>query len=252
MSKVYRRRPSASMLVAVTALIFAAAGTAVAAGHLMSGDKLIKRHSLSGNRLRNHTLTGTQINMGKLGKVPSAKNADHATSSSSATNATNATNATDAKNATNATNARNANNASNLGGQPASSYLTSGSRVGTNGIVKEAGTPSGNTVTLFTVGPFTVTMRCVKSGSSVALNLFASSTENNSMINGAQEPANTSVDLGTTGGGNPGIAPTSSPSENDNVNIDFEAPSGAAAVIPGADGVNTLGTDCWANWAGIK
>jgi hypothetical protein len=79
----------------VTALVFAASGTAAAAG-LLSGDKLIKKHSLSGNRLRNHTITGTQINMNKLGKVPSAKNADHATLADTATNATSATNATKA------------------------------------------------------------------------------------------------------------------------------------------------------------
>src|SRR5579884_2103416 len=90
------RRPSASMVVAITALVLGASGTAVAASHLVSGDKLIKKHSLSGNRLRNHTITGTQVNLNKLGKVPSAKSADFATAAGSATNATNATNATTA------------------------------------------------------------------------------------------------------------------------------------------------------------
>ncbi len=95
MKNVFGRRPSASMIVAVTALVFAASGTAAAAG-LLSGDKVIKKHSLSGNRLRNHTITGNQINMNKLGKVPSAKNADHATLADTATNATSATKATTA------------------------------------------------------------------------------------------------------------------------------------------------------------
>lgn len=81
------RRPSASMVVALLALVFATAGTAVAATKLVSGDKLIKKHSLSGNRLRNHTLTGKQINLAKLGKVPSALSADHAGEAGHATSA---------------------------------------------------------------------------------------------------------------------------------------------------------------------
>jgi hypothetical protein len=72
MRNVFGCRPSASMIVAVLALVLAASGTAVAASKLVSGDSLIKKHSLSGNRLRNHTITGKQINMGKLGAVPSA------------------------------------------------------------------------------------------------------------------------------------------------------------------------------------
>jgi hypothetical protein len=93
MSKVFRRTPSASMIVALVALVLAASGTAVAASKLVSGDNLIKKHSLSGNRLRSHTITASQLNMSKLGTVPSATNADHATTAANATNATNATSA---------------------------------------------------------------------------------------------------------------------------------------------------------------
>jgi hypothetical protein len=95
------------MVVAMAALLVALSGTAVAAGHLARGDSLIAKKSLSGNRLRNHTLSGTQINLSKLGKVNSAKKAD------TATNATNATNATTAATATNAL---------SLGGIAASGY----------------------------------------------------------------------------------------------------------------------------------
>ncbi|HEY2641577.1 MAG TPA: hypothetical protein VGI66_17040 [Streptosporangiaceae bacterium] len=84
-------RPSASMIVALTALVVALTGTAFAAAR-MSGDKLIKKHSLSGSRLRNHTLTGTQINMQQLGTVPSAKTAKNASAADVATNASHATN----------------------------------------------------------------------------------------------------------------------------------------------------------------
>ena len=76
MKDLLRRRPSAAMVVAVTALVVATSGTAVAASQLVNGDHLIRKNSLSGNRLRNHTLTGLQIRLSELGTVPSAKNAD--------------------------------------------------------------------------------------------------------------------------------------------------------------------------------
>jgi hypothetical protein len=88
-----RRRPSAAMLVAIVALIVAASGTAVAATQLVSGDSLIKKNSLSGNRLRNGSVSGAKIKLGSLGTVPKAA---HASSADTATNATNATNATTA------------------------------------------------------------------------------------------------------------------------------------------------------------
>ena len=106
-----RRRPSASMMVALAALFVALGGSAVAAQLASSGDLLIKKQSLSGNRLRNHTVTGTQVNLAKLGKVPSAKTADTAASASNATNAANANHAGTADNATNATHATNADTA---------------------------------------------------------------------------------------------------------------------------------------------
>ena len=55
------------MVVAVIALVVAASGTAVAASNEVSGDSLIKKNSLSGNRLRDHTLTGLQIKLSGLG-----------------------------------------------------------------------------------------------------------------------------------------------------------------------------------------
>jgi hypothetical protein len=75
------------MVVAVIALVVAASGTAVAASKLVSGDSLIKKNSLSGNRLRDGSVIGSKIKLSSLGTVPSAQNA---------VNATNATNATTA------------------------------------------------------------------------------------------------------------------------------------------------------------
>lgn len=96
------------MVVAMTALCVAASGTAIAASKLVRGDKLIAKTSLSGNRLRHHTITGTQVNLNKLGKVPSAKNADNATNAKTATTATSALNATNATNANHSTSAASA------------------------------------------------------------------------------------------------------------------------------------------------
>ncbi len=84
------------MVVAIAALIVAMSGTAVAASTLVNGDKLIKKNSLSGNRLRNGSVAGGKINLSSLGTVPNAAHANNADSASIATNATNATNASNA------------------------------------------------------------------------------------------------------------------------------------------------------------
>lgn len=78
------------MVTAVAALVVAASGTAVAASNLTSGDSLIAKHSLSGNRLRNHTITGKQVKLASLGTVPSATNATNAQNAANATRATTA------------------------------------------------------------------------------------------------------------------------------------------------------------------
>jgi hypothetical protein len=100
------RKPSPAMLVAIVALVSSFAGPAVAdqavqIAKALNGGK-IKAHSIAGSKLKNNTITGKQVNEGKLGKVPSAGTADSATT---------ATNATDAA------------NSSQLGGKPGSSYL---------------------------------------------------------------------------------------------------------------------------------
>jgi hypothetical protein len=76
------RRPSGSMVVALTALVVALSGTAVAATSMGNGDNLIKPNSLSGDRLRHHALTGQQIDLSQLGQVPSARRADNAANAS--------------------------------------------------------------------------------------------------------------------------------------------------------------------------
>lgn len=69
------RRLTYANVVATLALSVALGGSAVAAT-LISGTS-IKPHSIPGNRLANHTITGKQVNLGKLGKVRNAANADN-------------------------------------------------------------------------------------------------------------------------------------------------------------------------------
>jgi hypothetical protein len=74
------RRVAPSSLVACLALVVALCGTTLAgyAAGKARGDQLVRKHSLSGNRLRADTITGAQVAEGSLGAVPRADHADHA------------------------------------------------------------------------------------------------------------------------------------------------------------------------------
>jgi hypothetical protein len=63
------------MIVALTALVVALAGTAYAAQTINGG--AIKKQTIGGGKLKHKTLTGFQINTNKLGVVPSARRATH-------------------------------------------------------------------------------------------------------------------------------------------------------------------------------
>lgn len=75
MSRLWSRRPSPAMVVAVVALIVALAGTAYAAQRINGG--AIVKQSIGGGKLKKKTLTGFQINTAKLGTVPFAKVSTH-------------------------------------------------------------------------------------------------------------------------------------------------------------------------------
>lgn len=149
-----RRRPSAALVISILALVVAASGTALAAGQLVSGDSLIKRHSLSGDRLRNGTVTGKEIKLNSLGQVPHAKMAA---------------------------------DAMDLGGHPASAYaLASGS--GPSGVHSGLITATGGqTVTLGSFGPFTVSLQCNDDGGGTfdAAIMVTSSTSNSEVFGSA-------------------------------------------------------------------
>jgi hypothetical protein len=185
------------MLVAVVAVILAASGTAIAATKLVSGDKLIKKGSLSGNRLRNHTITDKQVNLKKLGKVPNAKQADNATHATTADSATKATSATSATTATNAVNAINAARA--------------GSSAATDDLKTWSGTASvGQTVTLITIGPFTISGACTTVGGQPDAQTQIATSQTNSALdsyaNGSTIPFGPSTSpqpIGPEAGGTP-------------------------------------------------
>jgi hypothetical protein len=134
MTKLFRRKPSPALVISIIALVLAASGSAMAASKMVSGDSLIKKNSLSGNRIKNHSLTATQINLSKLGKVPHAATADTATNATTAVTATNATNATNAVTATSAAISK-------------VTYVTvPGTAVGSNPVLVTATCPAGTTV----------------------------------------------------------------------------------------------------------
>jgi hypothetical protein len=223
MEKLLHRRPSASIVIALLALVLAASGTAVAASRLLSGDKLIKKRSLSGNRLKNHTITGKQVNLNKLGTVPSATNAAHASVADSAANA---------------------GNAGTLGGQAPSAFEPSSNFIRT-GLVKAI---PGQTVTLASFGPFVLSLKCSSpSKGKTAAEIDATSTEANSdgfgtaMTNGGQ--SYDVLDLPAHIGGSAG------PAESNGWAADFLAPSGKTYMADLVVGENFLGlTDtCFAN-----
>ena len=150
--KLLVRRPSPAMVVAMIALIVSLSGTAIAARKLVAGDKLIKKHSLSGNRLRNHTVTGKQIKLNSLGKVPTATNAD---------------------------------NAKSLGGLPASFFSAAGS-VHRSGLVTL--TPQKTGVTVLRNGPLSITADCTSTGFTT-VTVYANSTVDNWVFYAGVKPA---------------------------------------------------------------
>jgi hypothetical protein len=165
MAQFGRRRPSAALVVAVIALVAAASGSAFAAGRLVSGDSLIKRHSLSGNRLRNDTVIGKQIKLSSLGQVPSAKTAA---------------------------------NADALGGRPPSAYaLASASGAIHSGLVTARG---GQTVKMASFGPFTVSLACTDDQDGTFLSeIDVTSTTSDSEVFGSQLTPGTPLPIADAG-----------------------------------------------------
>jgi hypothetical protein len=70
--------------VALFLVISGGAAYAASLGKNSVGTKQIKNGAVTGNKIKKHTITGKQVNLGKLGTVPSANNANTATSAGTA------------------------------------------------------------------------------------------------------------------------------------------------------------------------
>jgi hypothetical protein len=207
-----RGRVSPAMVVATVALIAALGQTAVALpiaqlARLVGGDTLIKKGSLSGNRLRKHTLTGTQINLAKLGTVPAARfatnstNASHASSADSAANSTNAIHAGSADNATNASNATRADtagDANTLQGNPASAFVHGNGQVISGRLDLANGTPETPVITIPGVG--TMNTSCLSGAGELVFRNTSGNTEDVSSSVDYSPPTVIAVPTGSTEG----------------------------------------------------
>jgi hypothetical protein len=100
-------------VVATLALFIALGGTGYAAAQIDSGD--VKNRSLKGGDLKLNTLTGREINEGRIGQVPAARNAVNAGTADLARASDTATTATSAQTALRADAAR---DAQTVGGLP--------------------------------------------------------------------------------------------------------------------------------------
>jgi hypothetical protein len=163
MGRLGRRRPSPAIVISLAALVVAASGTALAADRLVSGDSLIRKRSLSGDRLRNDTLTGQEIKLSSLGQVPSARTAGVANA---------------------------------LGGHAASAFESSSNFTRT-GLVTAGG---GQTVKLAGFGPFTVNLKCNDDGGGTFdAEIDVTSSAANSEVSGTALTAGTSQQIGDAG-----------------------------------------------------
>ena len=79
------KRSGHATVVAYLALFLAVGGGAfaIAKSSKINGSKLKKR-SVAAAKLKKHTITETEVNLGKLGKVPNAKEADNAVTAGTA------------------------------------------------------------------------------------------------------------------------------------------------------------------------
>jgi hypothetical protein len=102
MSALRLRRPSPALIVAILALVVAMAGTGYAAFKLPNnsvGTKQLKKDAVTGAKVKNGSLEGSDLKLATLGTVPSAAKAGSAETAVRATSAENATRAGTAANA---------------------------------------------------------------------------------------------------------------------------------------------------------
>ncbi len=214
------------MVVAIVALVVAMTGSAVAGPlkTLIAGSS-IKKHSIAGNRLINHTLTGQQINLKKLGTVPSAKQAASAKTATSAATAANAL---------------------ELGGQPAAGYLPASKVLRWDFAMNE-----GDAAHTFTYGPLTFVATCKADGGNTDGELAVTTTESGTNVSeGSGRRARSRDDPEDAGGTPYDVTEQDSSMTDDGNSAEFEAfdPNGEVAIFSTAQtigvAINTPGAGC--------
>ena len=217
-----RRRPSGAMVVAIIALVVAMTGSAVAGPlkTLISGSS-IKKNSIPGNRLVNHTVTGKQINLKKLGIVPKATSAGSATTAATASNAL------------------------ELGGQSAASYLPA-SKVLRFNFTMNKGDPAHNVA----FGPLTFVATCKADSSNTDAELAVMTSEPGTYV--SREP-DAEPGVGTllnsiTSTYNVTEQDTSMPEDGNSAEFEAFDPNKTIAIFSTAQtlglAINTPGADC--------
>jgi hypothetical protein len=228
------RRPSPALIVALVALVAALGGTALAGPSLheakkkkkkQAGDKIIKKRSLSGNRLKAKTVTGAELDLAKLGTVPSATNATHAATAGTA------------------------GNADSVGGKRPSDFVPAGRVVAGTTKLAAGLAPEGNGATVLQRGPFTLKLRCVdnEDGSFQAILALASTEPGSTGKVGSGD--------GAPFGGDTELTLVNSAASAPVVDGGFQwwaiAPSGAAVQGMVLVGWKSQGADCLAHADGI-
>ena len=181
----------------------------------------VREGAITGSKLKNGSVTGSKINLSTIGTVPSATNAEHAKTAESANTATTA------QSATNATNF--------------SRYINLG-------MVKAA---LGRTVTLATVGPFTLSGECEDNAGEPIARVILTTTSPGSSETGYEDTYNENdfnpgVEAETTYEASNGAKPEM----NENYGgyyAGFNAITGnGSTIISGevVNGVNIVGASC--------
>lgn len=228
MKKFLQGVRSPAFVVSVVALMVALGGTSIASVPIAFIAKTIGLNKTQKKQVTSIADSQISKKAGKL-KVSYAGTAGTAGSATVATSATNAVNATTA---TSATVAGTAVNSEELGGSAASAFEPSNIFF-RSGLITAT---SGNTASLLTFGPFTLTLKCV-AGTAGAVDgeIDATSTQANSDGYGTvMTTAGTSYTMVSVGS-------STTADENDDNAADFLTPSGPQYLADLTVGENELG-----------
>jgi hypothetical protein len=207
--------------MAGAALVFSISGAAAAATGLVNGDRLIAPHSLSGGRLRDHTIARQQINLRRLGAVPLATRATTALAAGSAGNAVNAA------------------DAAHVSGYYNSGLIT----------LAASATAPGNQEVLITKPPFSFIAQCFGSGSATTASVLVRDNTAAGAIEEDQGAGNVSAPTTLNAGDTHTVfaAPPDAGAwwrADAGNSFGVAAPNGTALIGNGSVGENVLGSQC--------